>query len=455
MIDDVDDDGDNDVIGSSQTDGFVFWRNNGGGDFTRSTISGSPVTAYGLDLVDMDDDGDLDAFGCDYGDGTVYWYENTGGSWSANTIHSGNANPQEVSAADIDNDFDIDVVVSYDQTNTIVWIENLGGDDWSLHTITSDFTDPNDVVAVDIDNDSDPDVIASSYNGGMVTLWENDGGTWVQNNLSEDYLNAWSVSIADMDGDNDLDVVSSSYWAGIISFWSQPGIGFPVSLSMQTNWWPIEIPAEGGVFLYGFRLLNATGTMFTGAHYWNQAVFPDGTLTGVFNVTNAVITPFMDVLVWNIVQEVPANVPEGQYTYIARIGYQQAYAEGNFVFTKLGAEGSRTASADDWDMGPINLATGNTESEALQPDRFTMHPAAPNPFNAMSTLSVTLSTATNLRLELFNVTGQRVDILADGQYQLGTHSFSVDASNLSSGVYFLCASVPNQAQQVQKLMLLQ
>jgi hypothetical protein len=403
----------------------------------------------------MDDDGDLDVIGCDYGDGTVYWYENTGASWSAHTIHSGNANPQEVSAADIDNDFDIDVVVSYDQSNTIVWIENLGGDNWSQHTITSDFPDPNDVVAIDIDNDSDPDVVTSSYSGGMVTVWENDGGAWVQNNLSEDFSNAWSVAVADIDGDNDLDVVSSSYWVGVISYWSQLGVGFPVSLSMQTNWWPIEIPAEGGVFLYGFRLLNATGTTFTGAHLWNQAIFPDGNITGVFNVSNATIIPFMDALVWNIVQEVPANVPAGQYIFITRIGYQQAFAEGNFVFTKLGVEGSGSANADDWDMGPINFASGDVTADVSPPSTFTMHPAMPNPFNAMTTLSVSLPGVTALRVELFNVAGQRIDVLADGEFSGGTHSITVDGSNLSSGVYIVRASVPNGIQQVQKLMLLQ
>jgi uncharacterized protein len=80
--------------------------------------------------------------------------------------------------------------------------------------------------------------------------------------------------------------------------------------------------------------------------------------------------------------------------------------------------------------------------------------AYPNPFNALTTVSVTLPHATALRIELYNVAGQRVQVIADGRYSAGTHGYSVDASDLASGVYFIHTIIPDTPGIVRKLMLI-
>jgi trimeric autotransporter adhesin len=61
----------------------------------------------------------------------------------------------------------------------------------------------------------------------------------------------------------------------------------------------------------------------------------------------------------------------------------------------------------------------------------------PNPASASSTISVGLAKAGNIRIEIFNALGSRVALLADGTYQTGQQEFTMDASKMLSGIYFL------------------
>ena len=61
----------------------------------------------------------------------------------------------------------------------------------------------------------------------------------------------------------------------------------------------------------------------------------------------------------------------------------------------------------------------------------------PNPTSNSSTISVGLAKSGNIRIEIFNAVGVRVALLADGNYQTGQQEFTLDASKLVSGIYFL------------------
>nr|NQU93834.1 T9SS type A sorting domain-containing protein [Bacteroidota bacterium] len=60
----------------------------------------------------------------------------------------------------------------------------------------------------------------------------------------------------------------------------------------------------------------------------------------------------------------------------------------------------------------------------------------PNPFSGTSVITVKLEKATDLSLEVFNLTGQKVYEINNGKVSVGSHTLTIDASNLSSGVYF-------------------
>ena len=59
----------------------------------------------------------------------------------------------------------------------------------------------------------------------------------------------------------------------------------------------------------------------------------------------------------------------------------------------------------------------------------------PNPFNPATTLTYTLEQAGDTTLEVFDVQGRVVQLLADGYQQAGSHEVRLDAGSLPSGVY--------------------
>lgn len=70
------------------------------------------------------------------------------------------------------------------------------------------------------------------------------------------------------------------------------------------------------------------------------------------------------------------------------------------------------------------------------PERATLHQNYPNPFNPSTQISYELAEASVVSLDIYSLTGTRVLSVIDNSYQsAGTHTATVDASGLSSGVY--------------------
>ena len=72
--------------------------------------------------------------------------------------------------------------------------------------------------------------------------------------------------------------------------------------------------------------------------------------------------------------------------------------------------------------------------EAL-PASLELKPNYPNPFNPVTTIEFSLDKKAAIELGVFNLRGQKVAILALGEYGPGSYSYRFDASYLASGEY--------------------
>ncbi|MCA9252437.1 MAG: VCBS repeat-containing protein [Phycisphaerales bacterium] len=222
---DLDGDGDNDVLAMTGLNSIGWFRNEDGlGTFgPEFRIMGDGAIVRSAYAVDLDGDGDTDVLSASQLDNKIAWHQNVAGmgiGWNSRTIATDAIDAFYVHAADLDGDGDADVLSASATDNKIAWYENLileggGGSDGfgPPQIISTDAQGARAVIAADLDGDGDNDVISASAEDNKIAWYENvDGfGTFGPvRAISFSAAFAYSVFAADIDGDGDLDILSAS-----------------------------------------------------------------------------------------------------------------------------------------------------------------------------------------------------------------------------------------------------
>ncbi|MBD3233664.1 MAG: S8 family serine peptidase [candidate division Zixibacteria bacterium] len=97
--------------------------------------------------------------------------------------------------------------------------------------------------------------------------------------------------------------------------------------------------------------------------------------------------------------------------------------------TGWGEELARFASME-------NKADGALGREGQIPTNYGLNDAYPNPFNAQTNITYSVPESGNVSLEVFNLMGQKVATLVNGNVEAGVHTITWDANQHSSGIYF-------------------
>ena len=84
----------------------------------------------------------------------------------------------------------------------------------------------------------------------------------------------------------------------------------------------------------------------------------------------------------------------------------------------------------DWDLVEAD------RSQVSLPTMTELYQNYPNPFNATTVIEYVLPIESYVKLEVYNIHGQKVATLVDSKQQAGYRSVSWDASKVSSGIYF-------------------
>jgi len=89
----------------------------------------------------------------------------------------------------------------------------------------------------------------------------------------------------------------------------------------------------------------------------------------------------------------------------------------------------------------------------LIPSTYILAQNFPNPFNPNTKIKYGLPKTTNLKIEIYNLLGQRISKLVDSQKKAGYHEVKFDATHFSSGVYiFILQS--REIKIVKKMVLI-
>lgn len=89
----------------------------------------------------------------------------------------------------------------------------------------------------------------------------------------------------------------------------------------------------------------------------------------------------------------------------------------------------------------------------VMPAEYELSQNFPNPFNPSTTIRFSLPTETRLKINIYNMLGQLVETLAEGNFEAGYHKVTFNASTLPSGAYIYRIE-SNDFTQVRKMVLI-
>jgi len=91
--------------------------------------------------------------------------------------------------------------------------------------------------------------------------------------------------------------------------------------------------------------------------------------------------------------------------------------------------------------------------ENQKPLEFSLSQNYPNPFNASTTIEYNLKEPRNVKLEIYNSQGQKLETLINDYQDAGNHLIKWNASDYSSGIYFYRLKAGNKIEN-KKMMLI-
>jgi len=125
--------------------------------------------------------------------------------------------------------------------------------------------------------------------------------------------------------------------------------------------------------------------------------------------------------------------PEAKATYLAnRDAYIAALEDSITNATYLYIPGDSLSAR----ITIEDLTTSVETSDLPTPNKFSLAQNYPNPFNPTTSITYSIGTASDVKIELYNALGQKVQTLFNEHQASGKYKLTLDASGLASGVYF-------------------
>jgi parallel beta-helix repeat protein/predicted outer membrane repeat protein len=103
--------------------------------------------------------------------------------------------------------------------------------------------------------------------------------------------------------------------------------------------------------------------------------------------------------------------------------------------------------------GGLLSPTGISDNFESVPSDFRISRSYPNPFNAVTTISYSLTESSNIRIDVFDALGRKIETLFDGYREAGEHNVSWNASEVSSGTYFYRIQADDYFESRKMLLL--
>ncbi len=334
---------------------------------------------------------------------------------------------------DLNGDGAADIVTANRESNNMAKLINKGDGTFSNSTIFDATTDRETAcVTADFNEDGIMDIAVGSYNAGfssqrigeiVIMTGDGDGGLSISSIISA-RGDVWMLAVGDMDNDGHVDVISANSLQNQFAFFKGLGDGKLASGELHgVGDFPLAIDAGD--------------------------IDGDGDLD--------VVTSNFGSGSWTVYENQGGAIFSNPYTLTTdRAGscavLHDRDRDGDLDMTGID-EISDTLVLFENPTTPTQVEGDITISD------FRLAQSYPNPFSKARnlggqpvTIQLTLNRNANVKIDLFNIRGQKIATVADAQMQQGSHSIRFSPANVPAGVYFY-RLVSGRVRLTQKLIL--
>jgi photosystem II stability/assembly factor-like uncharacterized protein len=101
-----------------------------------------------------------------------------------------------------------------------------------------------------------------------------------------------------------------------------------------------------------------------------------------------------------------------------------------------------------------NTSTFVSHNNSTSPAKFELSQNYPNPFNPNTTIKYSIPITSKVRLTVYNLLGEEVEVLVNDIQNIGIYEVTFNANVLTSGVYFYRINAGNKYSEVKKMLLI-
>ncbi len=395
-VGDIDLDNDLDLV-FTISNGLRAMLNDGNLNFTEFEIS--DIETGSVEIADMDSDGDMDFVAATY----VF-------------------NNNEVNGED----------------DYLFWLENDGQQipEFTFEMISLDEYCVEDLILADLDLDLNLDII--ECNGAHMCdpdpieriryrlngAFPNPSFYTLVNNC-DFYSKEFNVKVVDIDGDGDKDIINRYGPDDELAWFENLTIS-------DERIFPFQLTTPGDGFVSPDTQIVLS---------WNS------TVANFETEINYGISIHEDPISFGIIDE----TTDTSFSFTGQPGVR--YYWNIVAFSELD-NCIHWAEDEPWNF---YIEDYSSVGEILQfdlPTGISIAAIHPNPFNSSTNITVALPQHTLLKVNVYNISGQQIATLANGEFDAGYQSFTLDGSHLASGIYFVRAYVPRAFNQVKKIVLI-
>ena len=101
----------------------------------------------------------------------------------------------------------------------------------------------------------------------------------------------------------------------------------------------------------------------------------------------------------------------------------------------------------------VNVTITDVDDVNNIPTEYSLNQNYPNPFNPSTTIKFGLPETTNVQITIYDMVGNKVEVIVNDNLNSGYHTYNWNASNYASGIYF-CQMKTNKFTSVNKMLLI-